>query len=133
MLNDPRYKLAISHDAGDEGFEYQHMLEELAREEGVELLFIGDRVSEVRQLDRYGRKMYTLWDLYPHADLVTYPSIYEGFGNALLEAFYFKKTDRDQPLFHFCRRYRAARIPTGGHQRIRDEGDGKLRKPHHGG
>ena len=29
-------------------------------------------------------------DLRPHADLVMYPSIYEGFGNALLEAFYFK-------------------------------------------
>lgn len=84
-------KLVISHDAGDEGFEYKHMIEELAREEGVDLVFIGDRVSEVRQLDVDGRKLYTLWDLYPHADLVTYPSTYEGFGNALLEAFYFRK------------------------------------------
>jgi glycosyltransferase involved in cell wall biosynthesis len=31
-----------------------------------------------------------LKDLYPHADLVTFPSTYEGFGNALLEAIYFK-------------------------------------------
>ncbi|MCC5835000.1 MAG: glycosyltransferase family 4 protein [Opitutales bacterium] len=91
MLEDPRCKLVISHDAGDEGFEYKHMLQELAREEGVELRFIGDRVSEVRQYDSEGRKLYTLWDLYPHADLVTYPSTYEGFGNALLEAIYFKK------------------------------------------
>lgn len=91
MLNDSRYKLVISHDAGDEGFEYKHMLEELAREEEVALIFIGDRVSEVRQYDSKGRKLYTLWDLYPHADLVTYPSTYEGFGNALLEAIYFKK------------------------------------------
>lgn len=91
MLNDPRYKLVISHDAGDEGYEYKHMLEELAREENVDLRFIGDRVSEVRQFDSKGRKLYTLWDLYPHADLVTYPSTYEGFGNALLEAIYFKK------------------------------------------
>ena len=37
-----------------------------------------------------GRKRYTLWDLYPHAALVTYPSLYEGFGNAFLEAVYFK-------------------------------------------
>ena len=29
-------------------------------------------------------------DLYPAADLVTFPSIYEGFGNALLEAIYFR-------------------------------------------
>jgi glycosyltransferase involved in cell wall biosynthesis len=32
-----------------------------------------------------------LYDLYPHADLVTYPSHYEGFGNAFLEAVYFRK------------------------------------------
>lgn len=38
-----------------------------------------------------GHKIYSLWDAYPHADLVTYPSIYEGFGNALLEAVYFKR------------------------------------------
>jgi glycosyltransferase involved in cell wall biosynthesis len=91
MLRNPRCKLVISHDAGDEGFEYKHMIEELAREEGVDVRFIGDRVSEVRQHDAEGRKLYTLWDLYPFADLVTYPSTYEGFGNALLEAIYFKK------------------------------------------
>lgn len=91
MLNNPRCKLVISHEAGDEGYEYKHMLEELAREEGVDIRFIGNRISEVRQLDGEGRKLYTLWDLYPHADLVTYPSTYEGFGNALLEAIYFKK------------------------------------------
>ncbi|MDA9764657.1 glycosyltransferase family 4 protein [Opitutales bacterium] len=90
LLNDPRCKLVISHDAGDEGFEYQHMLEELAHEEGVDLRFISDRVADIRQLNKDGKKMYTLWDLYPHANLVTYPSIYEGFGNALLEALYFR-------------------------------------------
>jgi len=91
MLNDPKYKLVISHDAGDEGYEYKRMLEDLASDENVDIRFISDRISEVRQHDSHGRKMYTLWDLYPHADLVTYPSTYEGFGNALLEAFYFKK------------------------------------------
>ncbi|MGC9450956.1 MAG: glycosyltransferase [Oceanipulchritudo sp.] len=91
MLRNPRCKLVISHEAGDEGYEYKHMIEELAREEEVDVRFIGDRVSEVRQYDGDGRKLYTLWDLYPHADLVTYPSTYEGFGNALLEAVYFKK------------------------------------------
>jgi glycosyltransferase involved in cell wall biosynthesis len=91
MLDDPRVKLVISHDAGDEGYEYQHMLERLAEDEGVDLRIVANRVGERRQLDSDGRKIYTLWDVYPHADLVTYPSIYEGFGNALLEAFYFRK------------------------------------------
>ena len=91
MLDDPRAKLVVSHDAGDEGYEYQHMLERLAEDEGVDLRIVAKRVGERRQLDSEGRKVYTLWDIYPHADLVTYPSIYEGFGNALLEAFYFRK------------------------------------------
>lgn len=90
MLDDPRCKLVISHAAGDEGMEYKRMITELAREENVDLRFIDERIAEFRQLDAQGRKVYTLWDLYPHADLVTYPSIYEGFGNALLEAIYFK-------------------------------------------
>lgn len=90
-LEDPRCKLVISHDAGDEGYEYQHMLEHLAEDEGVDMRIISDRVGERRQRDAQGRKTYTLWDIYPHADFVTYPSLYEGFGNALLEAFYFRK------------------------------------------
>ena len=91
MLDDPRCKLVISHDAGDEGMEYADMLYELAEQEGVDLRIIATRVGEVRHLDAQGNKVYTLWDIYPHADLVTYPSLYEGFGNALLEAVYFKK------------------------------------------
>ena len=91
LLRDPRYKIVISHDAGDEGFEYQSILKEMAQDEKVDLRFISDRVGEQRQVDNQGKKVYTLWDIYPHADLVTLFSTYEGFGNALLEAFYFKK------------------------------------------
>ena len=91
LLKNPNCKLVISHEAGDEGYEYLGMLQQLAREEEVDLRIVADRVGEVRQHDSRGRKVYTLWDLYPHADFVTYPSLYEGFGNALLEAIYFRK------------------------------------------
>jgi glycosyltransferase involved in cell wall biosynthesis len=91
VLKDKRYKLLISHDSGDEGHEYQNRLEEMAKDDGVDLRIISDRVGEKRMIDHRGRKTYTLWDIYPHADLVTFPSIYEGFGNALLEALYFRK------------------------------------------
>jgi glycosyltransferase involved in cell wall biosynthesis len=89
-LGDPRHKLVISHESGDEGLEYHQMLVEYARQCGVDLRFFATRVGEVRQLNAAGQKVYTLWDLYRHAALVTYPSLYEGFGNALLEAVYFK-------------------------------------------
>ncbi len=35
--------------------------------------------------------VHALWDAYPFADVITYPSQYEGFGNQLLEAFFVKK------------------------------------------
>lgn len=89
-LKDRRNKLVISHMTGDEGFEYARRVVELAADEGVDFIFFGNRIGEVRHLDDQGRKIYTLQDLYLHADMVTFPSLYEGFGNALLEAIYFK-------------------------------------------
>src|SRR5690606_36181862 len=41
--------------------------------------------------ERNGHKVYTLWDIYPQAHFITYPSDYEGFGNALVETIYFRK------------------------------------------
>jgi glycosyltransferase involved in cell wall biosynthesis len=48
-------------------------------------------MGELREVEDDGRKIYTLADFYSAADFITYPSLYEGFGNALLEAFYFRK------------------------------------------
>jgi len=83
--------LVVSHLAGDEGFEYMDSLQRHAAQLDVRVLWLGDRVGEERGNDASGRKLYCLWDVYPHADLITYPSLYEGFGNALLETFYFSK------------------------------------------
>ena len=44
-----------------------------------------------RGITKDGRKIYTLGDVYPYADLVTYPSSIEGFGNAFLEAVYYHR------------------------------------------
>ncbi len=53
--------------------------------------FESAQVQDVRGLTSDGRKIYTLEDVYPHADLVTYPSSIEGFGNAFLEAVYYRR------------------------------------------
>ena len=84
-------KLVISHDAGDEGFEYQERLKEYAEFLKVNLILAGDIINEKRGRTEDDRKIYTLDDVYPYADLVTYPSTFEGFGNAFLEAIYFNK------------------------------------------
>jgi glycosyltransferase involved in cell wall biosynthesis len=84
-------KLVVSHDAGDEGFDYQERLKEYAEFLKVNLVFASDVINERRGRTGDGRKIYTLDDVYPYADLVTYPSTFEGFGNAFLEAIYFRK------------------------------------------
>jgi mannosylglucosylglycerate synthase len=89
-LKDPRYKLVISHEAGDEGFEYAEWLEEYALEHHVDLRMITPKIVDPFYNGNCPKR-YSLWDIYPHADLITYPSLYEGFGNAFLEAIYFKK------------------------------------------
>jgi len=89
-LNDPRYKLVISHEAGDEGFDYGEWLKEYALEHQVDLRMITPKIVDPFYNGNC-QKNYSLWDIYPHADFITYPSLYEGFGNAFLEAIYFKK------------------------------------------
>jgi mannosylglucosylglycerate synthase len=87
---DVKARLVISHAAGDEGIEYERRVREFARLLGVPVRFVARMISTERGLTDDGRKKYTLQDAYQHADLVTYPSTIEGFGNAFLEALYFK-------------------------------------------
>ena len=91
QLKDPGYKLVISHEAGDEGFEYVAWLKQEARDHGVDLRFAPIPVFDPINGANTNGKPYSLWHVYPHADFITYPSLYEGFGNAFLEAIYFKK------------------------------------------
>ena len=84
-------KLVISHASGDEGYDYELRLRDYSKLMGVDTLFVSDIIDEHRGNTGDGRKIYTLEDIFPYADLVTYPSIFEGFGNAFLETIYFRK------------------------------------------
>jgi glycosyltransferase involved in cell wall biosynthesis len=84
-------KLVISHASGDEGYDYEQRVREYSKLMKVDTLFVSNIINEQRGTTKNGRKIYTLEDIYPHADLVTYPSNFEGFGNAFLEAIYFRK------------------------------------------
>lgn len=84
-------KLVISHASGDEGTEYEQRIREYAHLLNVTIRFESDLVQDERGFTTDGRKIYTLGDVYPHADLITYPSSIEGFGNAFLEAVYYHR------------------------------------------
>jgi len=84
-------KLVISHAAYDERFGYEKRVRDYAKSLNVKTLFICDLIQDKRGTTPDGRKIYSLADVYPHADLVTYPSSFEGFGNAFLEAIYYRR------------------------------------------
>lgn len=90
-MKNPKCKLIVSHESGDEGHDYMLALRDMAEQESVDMRFISTRVGEIRMTNEAGQRMYTLQDAYSQSDFITYPSLYEGFGNALLEAFYFRK------------------------------------------
>ncbi|MFC1534553.1 glycosyltransferase [Thermodesulfobacteriota bacterium] len=84
-------RLVISHASGDEGNDYEKRVREYSKLMRVNTMFLSGQINDKRGKTKDGRKIYRLFDVYPHTDLITYPSTYEGFGNAFLEAVYFKK------------------------------------------
>lgn len=98
QLGDSRCKLVITHASGDEGDVYANRVRRYAELMGVDVIFGETLIGHERGRGPGDEKLYTAWDAYQRADLVTYPSTYEGFGNAFLEAVYFR-----QPLL--CNRY----------------------------
>jgi glycosyltransferase involved in cell wall biosynthesis len=89
-LDDPRAHLLITSPAGDEGLDYLSQLHVHADQLGVDIRYAADRFAHERW--HHGdRRIFAVTDSYLEADLVTFPSLYEGFGNALVESVYFGK------------------------------------------
>lgn len=84
-------KLLISHPELDEGDEYQKRVLDYAKFMEVDLLVRPELIGVQRGTRADGGKVYSLWDAYVRSNFVTYPSTYEGFGNAFLEAIFYRK------------------------------------------
>jgi glycosyltransferase involved in cell wall biosynthesis len=84
-LDDPRVKVIITHRDGDEGHAYGQFLRSKAGELGVDLRNVP--VPHVAATP--GEP--ALADAYAAADVVCFPSLYEGFGNAILETFFYRR------------------------------------------
>ena len=82
-------KLVLSHPSGDEGDAYFKALKQQAQSSDVPLIYAADKVAIGGRGPKTSGK-FQLWDAYLNADFVTYPSLIEGFGNAFLEAVFFR-------------------------------------------
>jgi hypothetical protein len=83
--------LVVTHASGDEGDDYSQRIQAYADLLGVHLITAEGIFDTVRRITAEGKKIYSIWDGFIQSDLVTYPSEFEGFGNAFLEAVYYKK------------------------------------------
>ena len=83
--DDSRIVLVLAGYTQDDTTGYTDRLREKVETSGIDALFIEDVVGGRRQT-RDGQKIYSLWDTYVFADFITYPSLWEGWGNQLLEA-----------------------------------------------
>ncbi|TET31160.1 MAG: glycosyltransferase, partial [Anaerolineales bacterium] len=83
--------LVITHQSGDEGSAYEQRVREYADLLDIRVIFGSETVNHQRGETDDGRKIYSLADAYQQADLVTYPSTVEGFGNAFLETLYYSR------------------------------------------
>lgn len=85
-LDLPNPTLVLSHPSGDEGRGYAERLHAYAASLGVRLCTVADLIGTGGD----GRP-FTLADAYRAADLVTYTSGYEGFGNGFVETVYHRR------------------------------------------
>lgn len=82
-----RVHFVISLYEGDEtDNDYMAEIKTQADKKGVTLHFIAHRVESLRRQDTELGRIYTNRDVLVNADIVTYLPIWEGFGNAFLEA-----------------------------------------------
>jgi len=80
-----RIVLVLAGYAEDETGDYLSRLKRKIDQEGIDARFISDKIRSRRE-EINGERRYSLWDSYVFADLVTYPSLFEGWGNQFLEA-----------------------------------------------
>lgn len=86
FTNENRIVLVLAGYARDDMTgTYLNNLKSKAETAGVDMIHIEDMISHERKQIN-GEKMYSLWDTYVDADFVTYPSLWEGWGNQFLEA-----------------------------------------------
>ncbi|MEA1870726.1 MAG: glycosyltransferase family 4 protein, partial [Candidatus Bipolaricaulota bacterium] len=85
FTKDNRVVLVLAGYSEDKTENYLSRLKRKIERAGIEARFIAEKVRSRRE-ESDGERLYSLWDCYALADLVTYPSLFEGWGNQFLEA-----------------------------------------------
>ncbi|OQY34906.1 MAG: hypothetical protein B6241_03230 [Spirochaetaceae bacterium 4572_59] len=85
-----RFVFLLAGYAEQEAEEYRDQLESMMRNLEIPHRFLRPRIAVKRTWEK-GMRIYSLFDTYPYADLVAYPSLFEGWGNQFIEAVFAHK------------------------------------------
>ncbi|MBC8490334.1 MAG: glycosyltransferase family 4 protein [Bacteroidetes bacterium] len=89
ITNDSNIVLILAGYAEEFDKQYLKNLKDEITTAKIKAKFINSIVGAERSCG--DKKIYSLWDLYVFSDLITYPSIFEGWGNQFIEAVFAKK------------------------------------------
>lgn len=89
ITNDSNIVLILTGYAEEFDKQYLKNLEDKITSAKIKAKFINPFVGAERSYSE--KKIYSLWDVYVFSDLITYPSIFEGWGNQFIEAIFAKK------------------------------------------
>lgn len=82
----PENKIILVFPNLVEDKDYQQKLIDKCKELKVDYRFCNNLFAHQRSKSPTGQKIYNLWDSYTFADIISYPSLQEGWGNQFLEA-----------------------------------------------
>ena len=86
---DSQFVFLLAGYAEEEAASYRETIKQMMDRESIPYCFLQERISAERNFSG-GIKKYSLFDTYPFADLISYPSQAEGWGNQFLEALFAK-------------------------------------------
>jgi glycosyltransferase involved in cell wall biosynthesis len=85
-----KFVYIIAGYAEQEAEEYLHTIISYLQEKNIPFRYIQPKISAEREISESGKK-YSIFDTYSYADIVSYPSLFEGWGNQFIEAVFAKK------------------------------------------
>ena len=130
LSNKPRITLILAGYAEDEKRDYLFKLKSKAFDSRLNVKFISGHVKSSRKFS-HGVKTYALWDAYVYADIISFPSVWEGWGNQFIEAIFAKKplVIHEYPVYAKDIKQEGYKIISLGNNSIKKDQDGLYTLP----
>ncbi|HMB65720.1 MAG TPA: glycosyltransferase family 4 protein, partial [Patescibacteria group bacterium] len=127
---DSRLVLVLAGYYEDSDKDYYLKIKEVAQDSGVEVKFVNHHIQARRSYNN-GERKFSLWDIYVYSDLVTFPSIWEGWGNQFIEAVFARKpvVVWEYPVFKEDIKQEGYQIISLGDKLLFDREEGLRRLP----